>query len=588
MFSDPENDESCSDAKDDVGSIGSAWCREEDEYEAVSSCSENVTPEEYLSDVQDHEDFDHDEGGIDVQVQHGSAQYISEISDDELLESGNEFNIFNDISITIPNETLLSVEEKQHSDVCEDYQLNPDVDAHEFERNDEELCESQLHKNQVASSQSVHEQKNESALEHDIELSEKVNEDKTKTFELGKIENRDLITLSVPQIHEKGKVKTGFSGHRESNRQEAEQPGKKNNKPLQMALKTNAKTLAEHNSNLDSSKKGRGKSKQGSAASAVVNTRLHEKVSNKKGGVTGSSDSKLKTSVIAKTEKPRLEAQVKCEHRETDFDQLSIEDEDSEFEERGKEEPAIKSKVGLNRTAVESLLAKRSHSVERRQRSYPVSPTSRDSRLYHRHPGSCDRPSDYRFRSWRRERYRSRSPERTWRGINGHLHSRRNHSRDRKQTLINGRDRDQMSYKRSRSRSRSRDYRTRHDMYSHFRREEKRKNNLEEKRSKAKESSDIKKEPSSGASLTRLRSKELKSQISVDSRKNANIKHKLIKPSSEISVSNGSKVKVLSFAPRKADVESNQSKGVFVIIIIIIIIIISLLLPRPLIGIPLL
>jgi len=236
---------------------------------------------------------------------------------------------------------------------------------------------------------------------------------------------------------------------------------KRNSKPSPVE-KPKVKSTLISTSNKDIKQKKLPMENTGNKAKEPVNE--NPKIQRADKNTSGKSDdNKNKIAVDSKTE--RLEFNAKNDDKdEMDFDQLSIEDEDSDFVEEEENLPTVKSKVGLNKIPSEGSRTKRSLSREnnrKRRRSYSPERSRFSSRSYQSHSLSHDRLRDQRLRGRSRERFRRRSQspshkDRAYRrNYNRHERSR---SRDRALKRITsdvGKNRENRHY-RSRSRSGSR------------------------------------------------------------------------------------------------------------------------------------
>lgn len=175
-----------------------------------------------------------------------------------------------------------------------------------------------------------------------------------------------------------------------------------------------------------------------------------------------------------------LKSETKNEEK-MDFDQLSIEDEDSDFEEEEENPPTVKSRVGLKKIPTDCRKRRRSNSKERdrKKRSHSPERSRTSSRSYHSHLRSRDRLQDQHLHNRFRERHlhrRSHSPstDRIHRRQN-YSHRQRSRSRDRKHERIS-RDSQNNRHHRSHSRSdsRTRSRRTRKLVESNIEKSDKR------------------------------------------------------------------------------------------------------------------
>ena len=175
-----------------------------------------------------------------------------------------------------------------------------------------------------------------------------------------------------------------------------------------------------------------------------------------------------------------LKSETKNEEK-MDFDQLSIEDEDSDFEEEEENPPTVKSRVGLKKIPTDCRKRRRSNSKEsdRKKRSHSPERSRTSSRSYHSHSRSRDRLQDQHLHNRFRERHlhrRSHSPstDRIHRRQN-YSHRQRSRSRDRKHERIS-RDsqNNRFHHYHSRSDSQTRSRRTRKLVKSNIEKSDKR------------------------------------------------------------------------------------------------------------------
>ena len=464
-----DNDEGNSDAEDhisdDVDNTGTNDVLSDDE----SFQNENDQYEEENVEHESDED-------IFENTERNSANGV-EVADDEEHDSDNEVNILNDISITIANESLPanSSEEilggsEQENDLRIFHESNGELinvakilspqriiirhaeSEDEIESNIKD--ELNKHKEQQATTN-----ENEKPVPATAETSQSV-------LSSGNVDSSSSkITLSSTKVDLSSKEKQDIAVQKvkkasDLNVECSPIDVKRNSKPSPVE-KPKVKSALISTSNKDIKQKKLPMENTGNKAKEPVNE--NQKIQRADKNTSGKSDgNKNKITVDSKTES--LEFNEKNDDKdEMDFDQLSIEDEDSDFVEEEENLPTVKSKVGLNKIPSEGSRTKRSLSREnsrKRRRSYSPERSRFSSRSYQSHSLSHDRLRDQRLRGRSRERFRRRSQspshkDRAYRrNYNRHERSR---SRDRALKRITsdvGKNRENRRY-RSRSRSRS-------------------------------------------------------------------------------------------------------------------------------------
>ena len=494
----------------------------------------------------------------------------SEIVEDEPPDSDNEINILNDISITIANESLsakdankllkLANDEGQENDA----KSVPESDIEQF--SDEKLIPPQ----RIIVSRSDSEDENDSNLQSETKKFEK-DAVITKRLVGDKKEEKDSAVLSVTASSETSKANSLTKG-KEKTVENVKKTADINVKPSPIAVKRNSKGSTEGKPGLTTtclSKPKKLKSEEvekGKIAEKALKQTGNEKgkvqIPNKNASIKA-TDNVRKTVATSEKETKASIAESKGDEQ-MDFDQLSIEDEDSDFVEEEENLPVVKSKVGLNKIPIERSRAKRSSSREnskRRRRSYSSERTLASSRSYHNQSPSHDRLRDQRLRDRSRERLRRRSHspltrDRTYRGGYGRRERSRSRERNQRITSVVGKNRENRHYRsrsRSRSGSRTRSSRTEKDV--------KIKSNVNEHVTKesvkasVKERLEIKKKEMARRSTSPR--KEVKSQDNGDKAKTVKVKES--KSSTVVLVANGAKVE--SRPTTVTGVKIKQPKG---------------------------
>lgn len=464
-----DNDEGNSDAEDrisdDVDNTGTNDVLSDESFQ-----NEN--------DQYDEENVEHEsDEDIFENTERNSANGV-EVLEDEEHDSDNEVNILNDLSITIANESLPanSSEEvldgsEQENDLRIFHESNGElinvakilspqrIIIRQLESEDE--IESNVkdelnkHKEQQATTN-----KNEKPVPATAETSHSV-------LSSGKVDSSSSkVTLSSAKVDLSSEEKQDIAVQKvkkasDLNVECSSSDVKRNSKPSPLE-KPKVKSTSISTSNKDIKQKKLPIENTGNKAKEPVNE--NQKIQRADKNTSGKSDgNKNKITVDSKTE--RLEFNAKNDDKDKkDFDQLSIEDEDSDFVEEEENLPTVKSKVGLNKIPSEGSRTKRSLSREdnrKRRRSYSPERSRFSSRSYQSHSLSHDKLRDQRLRGRSRERFcrRSQSPshkDRAYRrNYNRHERSR---NRDRALKRITndvGKNRENRRY-RSRSRSGSR------------------------------------------------------------------------------------------------------------------------------------
>lgn len=465
-----DNDEGNSDAEDhisdDVDNTGTNDVLSDDE----SFQNENDQYEEENVEHESDED-------IFENTERNSANGV-EVADDEEHDSDNEVNILNDISITIANESLPANSSEEILDGSEQ-----ENDLRIFHESNGELINVAkiLSPQRIIIRQSESEDEIESNIKNELnkhkEQQATTNENEKpvpataetsqSVLSSGNVDSSSSkITLSSTKVDLSSKEKQDIAVQKvkkasDLNVECSPIDVKRNSKPSPVE-KPKVKSTLISTSNKDIKQKKLPMENTGNKAKEPVNE--NQKIQRADKNTSGKSDgNKNKITVDSKTE--RLEFNVKNDDKdEMDFDQLSIEDEDSDFVEEEENLPTVKSKVGLNKIPSEGSRTKRSLSREnnrKRRRSYSPERSRFSSRSYQSHPLSHDRLRDQRLRGRSRERFRRRSQspshkDRAYRrNYNRHERSR---SRDRALKRITsdvGKNRENRRY-RSRSRSGSR------------------------------------------------------------------------------------------------------------------------------------
>ena len=465
-----DNDEGNSDAEDhvsdDVDNTGTNDVLSDDE----SFQNENDQYEEENVEHESDED-------IFENTERNSANGV-EVADDEEHDSDNEVNILNDISITIANESLPANSSEEILDGSEQ-----ENDLRIFHESNGELINvaKMLSPQRIIIRQSESEDEIESNIKDELnkhkEQQATTNENEKpvpataetsqSVLSSGNVDSSSSkITLSSAKVDLSSKEKQDIAVQKvkkasDLNVECSPIDVKRNSKPSPVE-KPKVKSTLISTSNKDIKQKKLPMENTGNKAKEPVNE--NQKIQRADKNTSCKSDgNKNKITVDSKTE--RLEFNVKNDDKdEMDFDQLSIEDEDSDFVEEEENLPTVKSKVGLNKIPSEGSRTKRSLSREnnrKRRRSYSPERSRFSSRSYQSHSLSHDRLRDQRLRGRSRERFRRRSQspshkDRAYRrNYNRHERSR---SRDRALKRITsdvGKNRENRRY-RSRSRSGSR------------------------------------------------------------------------------------------------------------------------------------
>lgn len=465
-----DNDEGNSDAEDhisdDVDNTGTNDVLSDDE----SFQNENDQYEEENVEHESDED-------IFENMERNSANGV-EVPDDEVDDSDNEVNILNDISITIANESLPANSSEEILDGSEQ-----ENDLRIFHESNGELINvaKMLSPQRIIIRQSESEDEIESNIKDELnkhkEQQATTNENEKpvpataetsqSVLSSGNVDSSSSkITLSSAKVDLSSKEKQDIAVQKvkkasDLNVECSPIDVKRNSKPSPVE-KPKVKSTLISTSNKDIKQKKLPMENTGNKAKEPVNE--NQKIQRADKNTSGKSDgNKNKITVDSKTE--RLEFNVKNDDKDgMDFDQLSIEDEDSDFVEEEENLPTVKSKVGLNKIPSEGSRTKRSLSREnnrKRRRSYSPERSRFSSRSYQSHSLSHDRLRDQRLRGRSRERFRRRSQspshkDRAYRrNYNRHERSR---SRDRALKRITsdvGKNRENRRY-RSRSRSGSR------------------------------------------------------------------------------------------------------------------------------------
>lgn len=458
-----DNDEGNSDAEDhisdDVDNTGTNDVLSDESFQ-----NEN--------DQYDEENVEHEsDEDIFENTERNSANGV-EVLEDEEHDSDNEVNILNDLSITIANESLPanSSEEvldgsEQENDLRIFHESNGElinvakilspqrIIIRQLESEDE--IESNVkdelnkHKEQQATTN-----KNEKPVPATAETSHSV-------LSSGKVDSSSSkVTLSSAKVDLSSEEKQDIAVQKikkasDLNVECSPSDVKRNSKPSPLE-KPKVKSTSISTSNKDIKQKKLPIENTGNKAKEPVNE--NQKIQRADKNTSGKSDgNKNKITVDSKTE--RLEFNAKNDDKDKkDFDQLSIEDEDSDFVEEEENLPTVKSKVGLNKIPSEGSRTKRSLSREdnrKRRRSYSPERSRFSSRSYQSHSLSHDKLRDQRLRGRSRGRFcrRSQSPsheDRAYRrNYNRHERSR---NRDRALKRITN---DVGKNRRYRSRSRS-------------------------------------------------------------------------------------------------------------------------------------
>lgn len=465
-----DNDEGNSDAEDHISDDVDNTCTNDVLSDDESFQNENDQYEEENVEHESDED-------IFENTERNSANGV-EVADDEEHDSDNEVNILNDISITIANESLPANSSEEILDGSEQ-----ENDLRIFHESNGEL----INVAKILSPQRIIIRQSESEDEIESKIKDELNKHKEQqattnenekpvpataetsqsVLSSGNVDSSSSkTTLSSTKVDLSSKEKEDIAVQKvkkasELNVECSPIDVKRNSKPSPVE-KPKVKSTLISTSNKDIKQKKLPMENTGNKAKEPVNE--NQKIQRADKNTSGKSDgSRNKITVDSKTE--RLEFNVKNDDKdEMDFDQLSIEDEDSDFVEEEENLPTVKSKVGLNKIPSEGSRTKRSLSREnnrKRRRSYSPERSRFSSRSYQSHSLSHDRLRDQRLRGRSRERFRRRSQspshkDRAYRrNYNRHERSR---SRDRALKRITsdvGKNRENRRY-RSRSRSGSR------------------------------------------------------------------------------------------------------------------------------------
>lgn len=589
---DVKEDSDVDDNNDDNDDDGNIDVATDEENNNTLTDEEEVGDNDVMIDDGDVENnVSGDEGDLenndvlsDEENDEENLQNNSGMSEDDLPDSDNEINILNDISITIANESLVSpTNMDEHleigdNDAVEDIsELNQGDEGDNESVNENLLTSSQrivfsqsdsdsgsdgeaenntepIKENQIASGSQIavdsdNKMEKKAPAESSVTISsgkEKLMKEKTEVF---------LVTEGIP----KNDVKVDKAT--DSNVKTSQTVVKSTSSKLPNAEKP--KLVSSSNLRKNSTQKISPKVETVDKAKEPVKDKLPapktsenvlDKAVNRESKVNASGKKEPRN--LLTEVKPKIESEDKM-----DFDQLSIEDEDSDFEEEEASQPAVKSKVGLNKIPTEKLKRKRSHSIENDRKRHSCSPErSRTSLRSYRNRYQDQRSRDRSRDRFNKRRSRSSSMDRTHRGNNEHY--RRSRSRDRKQSRISsvkGRDKDRESrhYRsRSRSNSRTRSRRTEKVVKSTVDKPFKK----ESVRSSVKERLDMKSKISARPSSKSPR-KEIRTRVSNDEVKTVKVKQAK-STRSELKVANGTKV--LSKPAIQRDVDGviiKQPKG---------------------------
>ena len=553
-----------------------------DDENNIADDVDNIESNDALSDDDDHVVTDDDpvvtddedvENVSDEDVAEDIARNLpnnSEILEDELLDSDNEINILNDISVTIANESLPTNSAEEHMEIVRDEWQEGDLklwlEGDSKQINNESLLASQ----RIIVSRSDSENENDCKFESDTKKPQE-HAIKNKTHMVDKKEKKDSAVSSVSASSAISNTDL-LNKTKEKSVQSVKKVTDVDIKPSPIAVKRNSQpstvgkpelaTSGTSKPRKDSTQVILPKEKAGEKAKEMGNEKEKSTVPNNNalskvvdsGGKISSTSGKEKKVVSSKSE----------DEEQMDFDQLSIEDEDSDFVEEEEDLPAVKSKVGLNKIPIERSRARRDLSREnrKRRRSYSPERSRVSSRSYRNQSPSHDRLRDQRLRDRSRERLcrRSHSPsskDRTYRG--GYGRHERSRSRDRTQnriTSVVSKNRHYRSRSRSRSGSRTRSGRTEKDMKSRI--NVNKQVTKENAKASVKDRLDIKK-VGNARPLSRSPRKEIRTQDNSDNKKTVKVKES--KSATVVLVASGAKVESKPTAIKVAEIKIKQPKG---------------------------
>lgn len=539
--------------------------------------ADDIGNSDALSEDNDNQNNDDlaDEGDVENASDEGAGDNIgqnfpnnSEILEDSLLDSDNEINILNDISITIANESLTANKADEHLEIVDDEesenigQIGHESDCEQI--NDENLISPQ----RIIVSHSDSEDESDSKDKNETKMLVEHHTIKSKLLVADK-KDKDSLASSLTASSETAKTDLLTKGEEKSVQRKtiiddvkASTITVKRNSKVSTVVKPELATTSTSKLEKESSQEIMPKEKTVEKAEEIGNEKEKARIANKSASnKAGSKDGKVAVASETKVSSAQGE-----DEEEMDFDQLSIEDEDSDFVEEEENLPVVKSKVGLNKIPIERsrVRTKRSSSREnrKRRRSYSPGRFRTSSRSYRNRSSSRDRLRSNRLRDRSRETYcrRSLSPqskERMYRG--SYSRGERGHSRDRTQnkiTSVVSKNRENRRYRsRSRSDSRAKTGRTEKDLKS--------KNLVAKQTAKdsvkasVKERLEIKKEGNARSSSSPK--KELNTRDNVVNKKAVKVKES--KSSTVVLVANGAKVESSSTTIKATKVKVKQAKG---------------------------
>ena len=517
-----------------------------------------------------------DEGDVENGSDEGAGDNIgqnfpnnSEILEDGLLDSDNEINILNDISITIANESLMANKADEHLEIVDDEeqenvgQIGHESDCEQI--NDENLISPQ----RIIVSRSESEEENDSKDKNETKMLVEHHTIKSKLLVADK-RNKDSPASSLTASSETAKTHLLTKGEEKSVQRKTTDDVKastitvKRNSKVSAVVKPELATTCTSKLEKESSQEIRPKEKAVEKAKEIGNEKEKTRIANKSASnKAGSKDGKV---AVASEEETKVSSAQVEDEEEMDFDQLSIEDEDSDFVEEEENLPVVKSKVGLNKIPTERsrVRTKRSSSREnrKRRRSYSPGRFRTSSHSYRNRSSSRDRLWGNRLRDRSRETYRRRSlspqsKERMYRG--SYSRGERGHSRDRTQnriTSVVSKNRENRRYRsRSRSGSRTKTGRTEKDLKS--KNQTAKQTAKDSVKASIKERLEIKKEGNARSSSSPR--KELNTRDNVVNKKAVTVKES--KSSTVVLVANGAKVESSSTTIKATKVKVKQAKG---------------------------
>ena len=543
----------------DVDDIGNS--------DALSEDNDNQNNND-LSDDRDVENASDEGAGDDIGQNFPDN---SEILEDDLLDSDNEINILNDISITIANESLTTNKADEHLEFVDDEeqenigQIGRESGCEQL--NDENLISPQ----RIIVSRSDSEDENDSKDRNETKMLVEHHTVKSKLLVADK-KDKDSPVSSLTASSETAKTdlltkeeKSVQNVKKTTNDVKASTIAVKRNSKVSTVVKPELATTCTSKLEKESSHKIMPKEKTVEKAKEIGNEKEKARIANK--STSNKASGKDGKVAVASEEETKVSSVQGEDEEEMDFDQLSIEDEDSDFVEEEENLPVVKSKVGLNKIPTERsrVRTRRSSSREnrKRRRSYSPGRFRTSSHSYRNRSSSRDRLRSNRLRDRSRETYRRRSlspqsRERRHRGSysRGEKGLSRDRTQNRNTTSVVSKNRENRRYRsRSRSGSRTKTGRTEKDLKS--------KNHVAKQTAKdsmkasVKERLEIKKE--GNAKSSSLPRKELNTQDNVANKKAVKVKES--KSSTVVLVANGAKVESSSTTIKATKMKVKQTNG---------------------------